>query len=1381
MSTIHHMAGKLTADKHVIFIHGLDGHYKTTWSQEKNKKTFWPAWLTEQDNNICIWSVEYVAKAVYFHNDSMALKTRAENIAEQIYIMEEFKGREIMLIGHSMGGLLIKQMIRLSSDQEHREEARRFLSSITGIAFLGTPHAGSDLSTLGNTLPVRIILKFLCRNPSVITASLSRNNADLRELNQWYRDWDKQLTLTRLIVGESKKTKGWGMIVKPDSSDPGLTTRMFQVDKNHTYLSKPASQDDEVFRHIKNFVSQPKREAQNLWIKVNTGNFPNGWQGYNNWAGPDNKSEYIIDDKIKFSDVGANNNSQMNAIDTIQLVRSRLSVPCSSVRLVGLSGVGKTRFAQALFEASVGNEPLSVDLAFYTDTASSPEPAPETLLEKMISTSKRAILIIDNCDYRLHNLLTSKLKKVSENASGKINVSLLTIEYDIREDDPEYTNVIKMEDNSQELIVNLLKKDYPELSSHNAHKIAEFSGGNARIAAALASSVEKYDDISRLRHEELFTRLFHQRHGPALELQKAGEIFSLLYSFQFESEELYSSELVILSELSGIPPNELYSSAKELHRRGLAQIRSVWMAILPHPIANRLADLCLQNIPAKKITRFIHPVSTPRLFASFTRRLGYLSDSEVAKDFARNFLSPQGVLRELITAGPADSATNNLKPFTIITNIAPLAPTEALQLIRWASNNDVSNIFLTRKNPEFITVTRLLRHLAYDANIFYECALLLYKFSESENQDEKNNSVHDILSSLFTSRLSGTHASLELRISFIRGEMLNGRKDITYKALGSLLKVSHFLSYYSFDFGASVRDYGYKPVSQKEWELWILTSLSFIKEILKNYPDHASDVNLLLTSNLRGLWASGLSSVQDELTNFFEYLIPLAGSADLWIAVSSTLKFDSKKMSEESLNKLNKLHILSYADTLEKKCDLLIFSSGNNFYGFEETDSDGNVIRYGHDVINDAVTELASLIAHHHPDFIEKIALKCLTHKSYGGRLNMFSHRLAMEIPDKESFFAMLYDNIISIKDNNISPYFLAGALNGLYEKDSVLTNSLLDIYLETKQLIHILPDLILSIPLDSKGIERIKRNLLMDNINIKRYQTLAWGRRHEVVSDEELCEIMLCLLPKPTGLNIVLEIIYMRIFIISGDEYIPSKHFIDFSRSLILAMLLNSPDGIDGQNIEHFKVIAEKSFNNASRDDLELLLSAITKCIEKTNTLSFPFKSLIEIIIHNDVMVVLDAICPSTEEVNKKLLDSLELIYYYDAMVLNGPQEEIILNWCRKAPTSRYNYVIKLVTPYFEREGLYLWSPLALQFIMECHDVDTVLKEMVDKLWARRWEGSQVEEMLKRRPLLVELLTSTRTEVSLAAKALLDTYDSDIEATKEREKKHHRMYERFE
>ncbi|MBF4432869.1 hypothetical protein EA848_25490, partial [Vibrio anguillarum] len=122
----------------------------------------------------------------------------------------------------------------------------------------------------------------------------------------------------------------------------------------------------------------------------------------------------------------------------------------------------------------------------------------------------------------------------------------------------------------------------PYLSKQTTGKIADFSGGNARVANALASTVGKDENISRLKDEELFKRLFHQRHDSDIGLEKAAEGLSLAYSFQLESEDDFSEELKLLGEIVMLPPHEMYKFAKELKRRNLAQERSIWMAILPH-------------------------------------------------------------------------------------------------------------------------------------------------------------------------------------------------------------------------------------------------------------------------------------------------------------------------------------------------------------------------------------------------------------------------------------------------------------------------------------------------------------------------------------------------------------------------------------------------------------------------------------------------------------------------------------------------------------------------------------------------------------------------------------------------------------------------------
>ena len=77
-------------------------------------------------------------------------------------------------------------------------------------------------------------------------------------------------------------------------------------------------------------------------------------------------------------------------------------------------------------------------------------------------------------------------------------MSVITIEYDIREEQQEGTEVFKLEPSSDELIEKLVGKRYPDLSQVDAGTIAKFSGGNARVAMALAATVKKNEAITGL-------------------------------------------------------------------------------------------------------------------------------------------------------------------------------------------------------------------------------------------------------------------------------------------------------------------------------------------------------------------------------------------------------------------------------------------------------------------------------------------------------------------------------------------------------------------------------------------------------------------------------------------------------------------------------------------------------------------------------------------------------------------------------------------------------------------------------------------------------------------------------------------------------------------
>lgn len=1364
MSKIHYMAGDREAAKHVIFIHGLGGNYRETWSCGKDKNFFWPEWLAENESDICIWSIEYESKVAYFIKDAMALKDRAANIAENLFIKTELKTGEILLVGHSMGGLIIKQIIRIAEDRKLlKMEANNLISRITGAAFIGTPHTGSDLSTKGNIPLFRLLMSFIRLSPSSATLYLYRNNPDLRELNVWFRDWERQNKIATLSLGESLKTGFKGWIVKPDSADGGFTSHLIPVDKDHNSICKPDDQEDLVYQLIKNFTFEEKTDRQTLWLRENVGKLYSGWSGYGDWTGQDSETGYIIDEKVKFSESGKASGEKVGAAGIIDSVRNRLREAGASLRLVGLSGVGKTRFAQALFEPDIGSEPLSQESVFYTDTAQEPGPVPAVLLEKLVSSGVRAVLIVDNCGSHLHRTLTEQLGREAG------HVSLLTIEYDIREDLPVNTDIIVMETGSEELIKELIKRNYPHIGLNSIHKIAEFSGGNARVAIALASAVGRGDDISRLKDKELFSRLLNQSEAVGEGVKQSAEVLSLVYSFRLESEKGNSEELECLSRLSGIRYDDLLRSAKELKRRGIAQTRSTWMAVLPHPVANWLAQLALENISHTKIAAHIDPVLTPRMFSSLTRRLGYLSNSAEAHSYATSLLAPDGVFETHIAGLPVAKNSAYTQCFTMISNLAPVAPSETLNFLGRMAEKDVK--FCTRENPAFITITRLLRSLAYEGRYFYECASMLYLFALSEKASEKTNSVLDILSSLFSAHLSGTHATPEQRINFIKEHIKNPRRDISLKLIGSMLQTGGFISHFGFDFGSSVRDYGYYPESYQEYEKWFLGVLKFTDETVKLFPDWQSDIIQLLANHLRRLWIIGVDSVRQALHDMIIGNLNTRTAPVIWSAVSMALKFDDKKNTMAAKDTLRELAAAASPDTFEKRIELLLFSNERAFYGLEDKKQQNDTKKPGSKIALEKTAALADELLSQPREIIDGIISRCLAEKGNDFRMGLFAEKISSKTAWREYFLQKIKETLSEPDFRRLNMAFICGVFTGLSREDIALVDKLLDKYVENPLTLTVYPALQLSVPLDESAVRRIKLHLFRDGVDASVYSGIASGQRHALLSDDNLIDLLNALRPCKNGYNCVLDILNMRINHDSLKDYKPSDDIIRYSQDFICLLLRQVPDEYNHEQSYQIEILAKRVFKNSSDEKLRNLAEAIFFCSSQ-NIYPFDLHKILRIVISENLTIILNLLSSEEGKLDDEIARNLDFILYSDPLEESEINLEEVLAWGGKDPNTRFRCLAELLMPYSQATGVYTWTEMAKSILLRCSDVEAVLAVMVQKFRPRITSGGWSAKMEEQRPLLAELQSFERAEISTAASRLLVQFDRSIEQEKESERR---------
>ncbi len=104
-----------------------------------------------------------------------------------------------------------------------------------------------------------------------------------------------------------------------------------------------------------------------IWVREKINKPLTGWQGYGDWTHTSGAvgDEYIHDDCFRLHDGNGSTNQKLSIEDGLLKLREALQKPGASIRLTGLSGVGKTRLVQALFDNRVGEKALDQYRAIY--------------------------------------------------------------------------------------------------------------------------------------------------------------------------------------------------------------------------------------------------------------------------------------------------------------------------------------------------------------------------------------------------------------------------------------------------------------------------------------------------------------------------------------------------------------------------------------------------------------------------------------------------------------------------------------------------------------------------------------------------------------------------------------------------------------------------------------------------------------------------------------------------------------------------------------------------------------------------------------------------------------------------------------------------------
>ncbi|KAH9243391.1 hypothetical protein K456DRAFT_1767636 [Colletotrichum gloeosporioides 23] len=139
----------------IVAIHGLNGHYLKTWTDEKTGTNWLKSFIPQIVPVARVMSFWYNSM-VQFSKSTSDIDVFSDQLLEGLLAERESieeQDRPLIFICHSLGGLVFKQAyLKALDSDEHMFLAKR----ISGVFFFGTPHKGSSLASW-STMTARLL------------------------------------------------------------------------------------------------------------------------------------------------------------------------------------------------------------------------------------------------------------------------------------------------------------------------------------------------------------------------------------------------------------------------------------------------------------------------------------------------------------------------------------------------------------------------------------------------------------------------------------------------------------------------------------------------------------------------------------------------------------------------------------------------------------------------------------------------------------------------------------------------------------------------------------------------------------------------------------------------------------------------------------------------------------------------------------------------------------------------------------------------------------------------------------------------------------------------------------------------------------------------
>ena len=1066
------------------------------------------------------------------------------------------------------------------------------------------------------------------------------------------------------------------------------------------------------------------------WVGRHLPDSMNTWEDWKKY--PENEIKYVQEDTLS---------------GHITQLKNHFVGARKVARIVGLSGLGKTRLALEVFrppenpQDDIESQTIT-DQVVYINAADGSDGL-QGIIKHWRDQKLEGILVVDNCELELHQRLRREIEHIDS------RLSLLTLDFDPESHDD--CTFIKLEPASEDVIKGIIKQSYDKLREIDINRITEFAQGFPKMAVLLAKArLSEEPDIGNIRDGEIIRKLLWGRKPENPEAYKVISACALFKHIGFE-EEVVEHRYFVAEKFCRIDRDDFYGFAQEFIKHGILDKRHRYVHVVPIPLAIWLAaDWWKKCSPERAIEILIEDMPTGMVesLCDQMQNLHFLPETQqITRDLCGD-TGPFGQAEVL-------NSDKGSRLFRSLVEVNPIDTAYALERAfgSW-DKEQLLQVQAGRRN-----LVWALEKLCFWENTFPIASRVLLSFAVAENETWGNNSTNQFFQ-LYHYLLSGTQAPPNLRLQVIDEALASG--DIDYKqiAVGAL---GHALHTHHFSRDCNVETQGSRA-PQEDWrpKVWQDVFDYWAKCLERLIPLASIDDYLgalarkQIADNLRGLVQYGR---MDELESALKSICVENDIfwPEAYKEIKMTIYFDGSKLPTDGLNKLKNWLKLLVPQTFVQRWNLII---SDPYIEYETDEGETHSDRFYR-----LASEFAEECSKNPHELFEnlKIVFEGKQNRGYE-----FGHALGKYLDQDEFFIKEALSNLKNTPPERANSSVLCGFAYSVSSKNPKLIQKMLDSIVDDEDLyIHAI-NLTCSIKVQKNDLDRIIELVKNGKFNPNDLRLFAYGGTLKHLSPKDVisfCEDIISF--GNEGIPPALEVIFMYTF--KDDEKFELCQD-EIQKILEMPDILFEFESTSNMDDHHFTELVSRLLDEERNDEFAINISKVIIRAFSSEKFIVGLISSLKPVLRILLSKYMDVTWPIFGDA---LLSDYRISYlfmpdnrskYYSEGVMSELSEDFVIQWCNDNPEKAPVIVAKLVPLFIKEDETYSFHPIAKSLIYTFGDRTDVQSAIDSNMWTFSSVGSRTPYYEKQIEAIKKLETDTNPKLGSWCSKIIKRLNERIE-----------------